>query len=568
MGIDKSLSDRYPSIIINGSKYHYGKTSEYGSYLVENASIAKDYWYFKEEVDLRAFLTNLPESADRNLRRRLHPDWTEVTHEQRDVYFEQDKLLFRAWAEEKVRNGTAHFYDMDLEGKNGPHEPQQIAKPGSQENPVERVERNLREGGVAGGLSEAGKLRMIEGEIDWDGVSAKDKERILSREVDFKRVTPRQFDFVYEDIAHDKYEPADATVARKLFEAAHDPKLPSALRVDLTDPGYGMALEEEANRARSKFPPKAKNNVTTPVAKAEIEIRAIKGRENNQILAPTDDLGLGEGWTVIGNVDLGKWTNWSEPQRLAVLEDMVPWEGVDPADKRRILEREVDFSRVAPDDQRQILGEVWNQNDAVPVGRVPQDEPESPPDDRVVRPLTQQVIDCAYFDVWPGNAAVVDFGIDSDRHLGALQFAIREGLVTPQELDAAVGNGEKLTEIAPRGDNPYRDVTFKTSWDEMGIEPESGGSGSESAPAAQSSLHAELQADYHAARVRDYGPEDAATYEQRVKEGAMQPPPAAGPSHPWPSEIAKANRHKQPAQDQGKSSGKEKSNGKDGGHSM
>ena len=93
MGIDKSLSDAYPSIVINGSKYHYGKTPEYGSYLVENASYAKDYWSFKEEVDLRAFLTDLPESADRNLRRRLHPDWLEVTPEQRDAYFEQDKLL-------------------------------------------------------------------------------------------------------------------------------------------------------------------------------------------------------------------------------------------------------------------------------------------------------------------------------------------------------------------------------------------------------------------------------------------------------------------------------------------
>ena len=89
-----------------------------------------------------------------------------------------------------------------------------------------------------------------------------------------------------------------------------------------------------------------------------------------------------------------------------------------------------------------------------------------------VRPLTNQLIDCCYLDVWPGNAAIVDFGIDSDRHLGALQFAVREQLVTPQELDAAMGNGPKLTEIARRGSNPYRDVTFSTSYDWMAIEPE------------------------------------------------------------------------------------------------
>jgi uncharacterized membrane protein len=33
-------------------------------------------------------------------------------------------------------------------------------------------------------------------------------------------------------------------------------------------------------------------------------------------------------------------------------------------------------------------------------------------------------------------------------------------------------------------------------------------------------LFAEIRADQYAARVRDYGEADAATYEQRVKEGA------------------------------------------------
>lgn len=89
-----------------------------------------------------------------------------------------------------------------------------------------------------------------------------------------------------------------------------------------------------------------------------------------------------------------------------------------------------------------------------------------------VRPLTQELIECCKLDVWPGMATVVDFGIDSSSHLGALQFAIREKLVMPQELDAAMGNGQKLTEIAQRGENPYRFVTFKTSWDEMLPEPD------------------------------------------------------------------------------------------------
>ncbi len=87
MGIDKSLSDRYPSVIINGGKYHYGRETSYGQYLVENANYAKDYWCFDEKQDLQAFLINLPESADRNLRLRLHPDWREVTPEQRTSLF-------------------------------------------------------------------------------------------------------------------------------------------------------------------------------------------------------------------------------------------------------------------------------------------------------------------------------------------------------------------------------------------------------------------------------------------------------------------------------------------------
>ena len=217
MGIDKSLWDAYPSVVINGSKYHYGREKEYGEYLVENAGIAKDYWVFKEKEDLQAFLINLPESADRNLRLKLHPDWRDVTPEQRDAYFEQDKLLFRAMAAERVRNGTAQSFNMDLEGEHGPHEPQRIESR-STEPPIERVERQIADykaaeavnaaragypiepGAWPRGYVEALKLRVLEGEINWSGVAAKDKEAVLAREIDFTRITPRRANsFVYED---------------------------------------------------------------------------------------------------------------------------------------------------------------------------------------------------------------------------------------------------------------------------------------------------------------------------------------------------------------------------------
>jgi hypothetical protein len=126
------------------------------------------------------------------------------------------------------------------------------------------------------------------------------------------------------------------------------------------------------------------------------------------------------------------------------------------------------------------------------------------PDNSQVRPLTEQLITAVLLDAWPGRAAVVDFGIDSAEHLVALQFAIKFGEVTPQELDAAMGNGAKLTEIAQRGDNPYRDVTFHTSWDSMSLEPPE-----ELGPDEAKALFAEIRADENAARLRDYG--DAAT---------------------------------------------------------
>jgi hypothetical protein len=222
MGRDFTLSGNHPSVIINGTKYHYD-IDVYRQYMVESAHYEKDYWYFQEREDLEAFLINLPESADRNLRLKLHPDWRDVTPEQRDAYFEQDRRLFRAMAAERVKNGTAQSFNMDLEGEHGPYEPQRIESR-SKEPPLGRVERQLRDWksyhSWEGHLSEAGKLRVLEGEIDWTGVAAVDKEAVLAREVDFARITPQQFAFVYEDIASDKLEPADPAVARALFDRA------------------------------------------------------------------------------------------------------------------------------------------------------------------------------------------------------------------------------------------------------------------------------------------------------------------------------------------------------------
>jgi hypothetical protein len=84
-----------------------------------------------------------------------------------------------------------------------------------------------------------------------------------------------------------------------------------------------------------------------------------------------------------------------------------------------------------------------------------------------VRPGTENVFLSLILDVWPSPAGVVDFGLDSDRHYAALQYAVREDGVTREELDRALGDGEAITALIRPG-NPYLGVTFQTAWDGLG----------------------------------------------------------------------------------------------------
>ncbi|HEX4132893.1 MAG TPA: hypothetical protein VHZ24_22865 [Pirellulales bacterium] len=69
-------------------------------------------------------------------------------------------------------------------------------------------------------------------------------------------------------------------------------------------------------------------------------------------------------------------------------------------------------------------------------------------------------------DSWPNHAAVVDFGIDSQKHYEALYYPIREGEIAPNVLDAVLGDGPKLTALVRESvSNPHKDVSFHTSWD-------------------------------------------------------------------------------------------------------
>ena len=83
-----------------------------------------------------------------------------------------------------------------------------------------------------------------------------------------------------------------------------------------------------------------------------------------------------------------------------------------------------------------------------------------------VRPVTRSLVTSILMDAWPNHAAIVDFGIDSQKHYESLYYPIREAEIMPKALDAALGDGPKLTAMTREAaSNPHKDVQFHTSWD-------------------------------------------------------------------------------------------------------
>lgn len=80
--------------------------------------------------------------------------------------------------------------------------------------------------------------------------------------------------------------------------------------------------------------------------------------------------------------------------------------------------------------------------------------------------MTRNLIIALNLDMWPSHATCVDFGIKTDCHLGALQFAVREDGVSAEQLDAALGSGPDIQKLISDR-NPYRFVTFETDWDHL-----------------------------------------------------------------------------------------------------
>lgn len=85
-----------------------------------------------------------------------------------------------------------------------------------------------------------------------------------------------------------------------------------------------------------------------------------------------------------------------------------------------------------------------------------------------LKDTTRNLIEAIWADEWPRYGAIVDFGLRSQAHFEAIYYGVRDGQITPEELDAALGQGEALTALARSArSNPHRGIAFWTDWDDL-----------------------------------------------------------------------------------------------------
>jgi hypothetical protein len=178
------------------------------------------------------------------------------------------------------------------------------------------------------------------------------------------------------------------------------------------------------------------------------------------------------------------WAGATEVQKLAVLESELDWTGVSDKDKEALLAREVDFTKISRDELNGMYAEITS-NLEEEMGQAPArrlfdkanyqrtmatlDQAGTFGDQLTrTRDTTRSLVRAVAMDEWPSIAAVTDFGLESQRHYEALYYPIRNREIMPAALDAAMGYGEKLTELARNAPgNPHKDIQFHTAWDDL-----------------------------------------------------------------------------------------------------
>ena len=151
-----------------------------------------------------------------------------------------------------------------------------------------------------------------------------------------------------------------------------------------------------------------------------------------------------------------------EVGKLHVLEQDIDWTGVGDGEKQAVLAREVDFSKISRGELNAVYVNIGSDDiderparrlfDEANYAKAVADAGRTPFAEQVAqaRDTTRNLVESVRADEWPRAAAIVDFGIDSRRHLEALYYPIRNGEIAPAVLDAAMGHGAKLTELTRR----------------------------------------------------------------------------------------------------------------------
>jgi hypothetical protein len=253
------------------------------------------------------------------------------------------------------------------------------------------------------------------------------------------------------------------------------------------DGGRATAATLEARANKPFFgpaeidPPTEPTSEETPLERAERQLRDWKSISAPVGAAEPGAGDIGSDAAPLPNDGFGM---KFEAGKLSVLETEVDWTGVSGEDKEAVLAREVDFSKISRKDLHVVYEDI-----AVNFGIETDERPARRLFDKAnfewtktnleragdfweqidhARDTTGSLLNAVWADEWPSPAAVVDFGLDSQRHYEALYYAIKNGEIEPALLDAAMGYGEKLTQLtrdAPS--NPHKDISFHTAWDDL-----------------------------------------------------------------------------------------------------
>ena len=118
MGIDKSMHEDSPIVIIDGTVYQYGKLPdeimwtdekrERDTWSIEHHSYAKEYFLFYSEQEMQDFIDGLPESAHPPFKVALEPfhtrdQWGNISVTDRqgwDAELERHREQIRQWRRE------------------------------------------------------------------------------------------------------------------------------------------------------------------------------------------------------------------------------------------------------------------------------------------------------------------------------------------------------------------------------------------------------------------------------------------------------------------------------------